>query len=154
MIYATLCYIIFDNRVLMLHRVKNNNDYHFGKYNGLGGKFLDGENSQDCVIREVFEESGLSIDLPVYRGFLLFPGFDGVNDWKVDIYTASKFSGELTECEEGNLEWIPVEQVLSLNLWEGDKIFLPYILFKNSIITGKFFYKDKCLIDYDISETE
>ena len=90
MILATLCYVIDkkNEQILMLHRVKKKNDFHEGKWNGLGGKFDEGESPEDCVIREIREESGLKIKKPRLHGFITFPNFDGKNDWHVFIYTA------------------------------------------------------------------
>jgi len=118
MILATLCYIKRDGCTLMVYRNKKVNDIHERKWNGLGGKFEAGETPGECVIREVFEESGLSIHNPNLCGLLIFPKFKG-NDWYVFVFTAHEFSGELIDSPEGRLEWIPDEKILSLNLWEA-----------------------------------
>ena len=111
-------------RTLMLHRTKKKNDVHEGKWNGLGGKFETGETPEECAIREVKEESGLLMKNPRMHGFITFPMFDGKKDWYVFLFTASKFEGELIDSHEGKLEWIPNEELLKLNLWEGDRIFI------------------------------
>lgn len=111
----------------MLYRNKKENDMHEGKWNGLGGKFEAGECPEACVIREVREESGLSITMPQLRGFITFPAFDDIRDWYVFVFTADQFSGELIESNEGRLEWIPDDELPKLNLWEGDPIFLEWI---------------------------
>ena len=97
---ATLCYVInkTDNSTLMIHRVKKENDYHEGKWNGLGGKFENGESPEECAIREVKEESGLDIKNPKLHGFISFPMFDGVEDWYVFVFTATEFDGEMIIC--------------------------------------------------------
>ena len=111
---------------------KKANDIHEGKWNGLGGKFEAGETPEECVIREVLEESGLSIQNPKYCGLLIFANFKG-NDWYVFVFTANEFTGELIDSPEGKLEWIPDEKLLDLNLCESDHIFFPWIG------EGKFF---------------
>ncbi len=141
MILATLCYVI-DNKnkkTLMLHRVKKKNDFHEGKWNGLGGKFDAGESPEECVIREVKEESGLTIINPILNGFIAFPNFDGKNDWHVFIFTAKNFKGKLIDSNEGNLQWIKNEELLKLNLWDGDKIFLNWVFNKTPKSTKNFF---------------
>ncbi|HEU4744753.1 MAG TPA: 8-oxo-dGTP diphosphatase [Anaerolineales bacterium] len=97
-----------------------------GKWNGPGGKFEAGETPEGCVIREVYEESGLSIGIPKLCGLVLSPNFKG-NDWYVFVFTADDFSGELIDSPEGRLEWIPDESVPDLNLWQSDHIFMPWI---------------------------
>ena len=92
---ATLCYVEKDGQYLMLHRNKKANDMHKGLWVGLGGKFEAGESPEECVIREVFEESGLRIQNPTLRGFLTFPGFFGEEDWYVFMFVAKNFTGEV-----------------------------------------------------------
>lgn len=138
---ATLCYVIDKNKTLMLHRIKKKNDVHEGKWNGLGGKFETGETPQECAIREVKEESGLLIKNPMMHGFITFPMFDGIKDWYVFIFTAKKFSGKLIESQEGKLEWINNDKLLDLNLWEGDRIFIPW-LFQKKFFSAKFVYNN------------
>ncbi|MHB1685877.1 MAG: NUDIX hydrolase [Ignavibacteriaceae bacterium] len=146
---ATLCYVIDKkkNRTLMLHRVKKENDVHEGKWNGLGGKFEKGECPEDCVIREVMEESGLTIISPKLHGFITFPLFDGVDDWYVFVFTAENYSGELIESTEGNLEWILNENITKLNLWDGDAIFLNWLK-DDKFFSAKFVYEKGSLKDY------
>ena len=117
---ATLCYIRKDNQTLMLHRVKKENDIHEGKWNGLGGKFEAGETPEECIIREVKEESGLNIINPKLHGFISFPLFDEIQDWFVFIFSAHEFTGHIIESDEGILKWIDDEKLSFLNLWEGD----------------------------------
>ena len=124
----------------MLHRVKKKNDLHQGKWNGLGGKFEDGETPEDCVVREVREESGLRIKDPDLRAILTFPRFDGRNDWLVFLFVAVKFTGEIIESDEGDLHWIDDKKIASLNLWEGDKLFLKW-LDRKKFFSAKFLYE-------------
>jgi 8-oxo-dGTP diphosphatase len=148
---ATLCYVIDkkSNRTLMIHRIKKENDYHEGKWNGLGGKFDDGESPEDCVIREVKEESGLDIKNPRMHGFISFPFFDGKEDWHVFIFTANEFTGELIDSQEGKLEWVPNEKLTKLNLWDGDKIFLEW-LFQDKFFSAKFVYDNRKMKKYEV----
>lgn len=138
MILATLCYIQHSGSTLMIHRVKRAGDIHLGKWNGLGGKFERGESPEECVVREVHEESGLEIRHAHLCGLLIFPGFKG-NDWYVFVFTAQEFSGELKENEEGYLEWIEDAQLESLPLWPSDHIFLPWIK-QGRFFSAKFIY--------------
>ncbi len=138
---ATLCYVKDEKekKTLMIHRVKKENDMHEGKWNGLGGKIELGETPEECVIREVKEESGLMIINPEFKGFITFPAFDDIEDWYVFVFVAKKFLGELIDSPEGNLEWIPDENLSELPLWEGDKIFLPW-LDEKKFFSAKFIY--------------
>ena len=136
-------------RTLMLHRTKKKNDVHEGKWNGLGGKFETGETPEECAIREVKEESGLLMKNPRMHGFITFPMFDGKKDWYVFLFTASKFEGELIDSHEGKLEWIPNEELLKLNLWEGDRIFIPW-LFQEKFFSAKFVYEDGNLVSHSV----
>jgi 8-oxo-dGTP diphosphatase len=148
MILATLCYVMYDGRTLMVHRTKKANDIHAGKWNGLGGKLEPGETPEECVIREVLEESGLSIQNPKYCGLLIFPAFKG-NDWYVFVFTATEFSGGLIESPEGNLDWIPDEKIVDLNLWESDPIFMPWIR-EGKFFSAKFTYEGDVMREYDV----
>jgi 8-oxo-dGTP diphosphatase len=144
---ATLCYIKHEGKTLMLHRVKKENDMHMGKWNGLGGKLEEGETPEECVIREVKEESGLIIKNPRLRGVLTFPKFSKNEDWYAFVFTVSEFEGELIDSREGILKWVEDSDVLSLNLWEGDKVFLKW-LEEEKFFSGKFVYVDGKLQEY------
>jgi 8-oxo-dGTP diphosphatase len=146
---ATLCYVIADNKTLMLHRIKKKNDMHEGKWNGLGGKFEQGETPEDCVIREVKEESGLLIKNPKMHGFITFPLFDGIKDWYVFVFTAREFEGKLIDSTEGKLEWIPNDKLLDLNLWEGDKNFINWLQ-GDKFFSAKFVYENGGLKDFEV----
>jgi 8-oxo-dGTP diphosphatase len=140
---ATLCYVMDkkSDSTLMIHRVKKENDYHKGKWNGLGGKFEQGESPEECAIREIEEESGLKVKSVKMKGFITFPMFDGKDDWYVFLFTSDDFSGELIDSPEGNLEWIPNKKLTKINLWDGDKIFLPW-LYQDNYFSAKFVYVD------------
>ena len=149
MLASTLCYIKQDGKTLMLHRVKKDKDVHKGKYNGLGGKFNAGETPLECVTREVKEESGLDILNPQLHGVMTFPEFKDNEDWLVFLFTATEFSGDMKECDEGNLEWILDEDLTNLPLWEGDKYFLDWLK-EDRRFFAKFTYKDGKLIDHSV----
>jgi len=148
---ATLCYVRKNGRTLMLHRVKKKNDIHEGKWNGLGGKFEPGESPEDCVLREVREEAGLELKAPLLKGVLTFPDFAEGEDWYVFVFTASRFSGRLIDSDEGELNWIPDRDLLKLNLWEGDKVFLP-LLSRRGHFSGKFRYRNGRLVKYSVEK--
>lgn len=150
MVGSVLCYIRKEGRILMLHRIKKDRDIHEGKWNGLGGKIEAGESPEDCLVREVFEESGLTLTQYDMKGVLTFPLFDGVNDWLVFLFTADAFHGDLIECDEGVLEWIPEEQVSDLNLWEGDHYFLNWIKEEKPFFSAVFEYQSKKLISHKV----
>ena len=146
---ATLCYVKHNNKTLMLHRIKKQGDIHLGKWNGLGGKCQHGETPEECVIREVFEESGLQIVSPKLHGIITFPLFQENEDWYVFVFTAKEFSGTMIDSPEGHLEWIDDNKILSLSLWEGDRIFLLW-LEKQEFFSAKFEYKKEKLISYSV----
>ena len=148
MILATLCYVKQDGHTLMVYRNKKPNDIHAGKWNGLGGKFEPGESPEECVRREVLEESGLLIRSPKLHGLLVFPGFKG-QDWYVFVFTAREFSGKLIDSPEGRLEWIPDEKLTSLHLWASDRVFLPW-LEKELFFSAKFFYAGDQLQGHEV----
>ena len=146
---GTLCYIKKNNKTLMLHRVKKENDMHKNKWNGLGGKLIPGESPEECVIREIKEESGLNIKTPSLKGIITFPKFDNIEDWLVFVFTANKFSGDLIDSDEGNLKWIDDSDLLNLNMWEGDRIFIPW-LSKNKLFSAKFYYSNNNYIKHEV----
>lgn len=124
---TTLCYIEQDNKYLMLHRTKKSNDPNREKWIGVGGKVEAGESVEECLLREVMEETGLVLKEYQYRGKLYFYS-DTYEDEIMYLYTSSEFEGELIECKEGELAWIEKSDILNLNLWEGDKVFLKKLL--------------------------
>ncbi|MCB9136675.1 MAG: 8-oxo-dGTP diphosphatase [Anaerolineales bacterium] len=146
---ATLCYVKSNGHTLMVHRVKKQNDMHAGKWNGLGGKLDAGESPEECVIREVWEESGLTIREPRLHGVLTFPGFANDEDWYAFLFTATEFDGALIDSPEGVLRWVPDGELLALNLWEGDQIFIPW-LDQPKFFSGKFTYRDGKLVSHEV----
>ena len=150
MILATLCYVKHAGKTLMVHRNKKPNDMHEGKWNGLGGKFEAGETPEMCIRREVQEEAGLLIQNPRLCGLLTFPNFKG-NDWYVFVFTATEFGGELLPASpEGTLAWIEDDKLTSLNLWESDHIFLPWIQ-AGEFFSAKFDYAEEKMLGYEVT---
>lgn len=120
---TTLCYLERDGQYLMLHRVKKENDLNHDKWIGVGGKFEEGESPEECLLRETWEETGLTLTEWRYRGIVTFVSDQWPTEY-MHLFTAQAWQGEQTDCDEGVLEWISKEKLLSLPLWEGDKIFL------------------------------
>lgn len=131
----------------MVHRNKKANDMHQGKWNGLGGKINPGESPEECAVREIYEESGLRVRNPQLKGFLTFPAFAKDEDWYVFVFVVKDFDGEMTNSPEGDLQWVNNSDLTSLNLWEGDAIFMPW-LDRQGTFSGKFIYKDGKLKNY------
>lgn len=122
MILSTLCYIEKDGCWLMLHRVKKKNDLNHDKWIGVGGKFEEGESPEDCLLREVGEETGLTLTDYRFRGLVTFVSDEAPTEY-MHLFTATGFTGALRDCDEGTLEWVPIPQVETLPLWQGDKLF-------------------------------
>lgn len=119
---TTLCYIEQNGSYLMLHRIAKKNDGNRDKWIGVGGHFEEGESPEECVLREVKEETGYTLTSYRYRGIVTFVSGKGDLEY-MSLFTADGFEGEPVPCDEGELEWVPVEKVWNLNIWEGDKIF-------------------------------
>lgn len=147
---STLCYLKRGGKTLMLHRIKKERDIHKDKWNGLGGKIHAGETPEECVIREVKEESGYDIVAPQLHGVMTFPEFKDKQDWLVFLFTADRFSGEEIESDEGRLEWIEDEKLFDLHLWEGDKYFLEWLK-QDKFFSARFCYKDGALTHHDVT---
>lgn len=124
---TTLCYIEKDNKYLMLHRTKKSNDPNKEKWIGVGGKLEKEESIEECLLREVMEETGLALTKYQFRAKIYFYS-NTYDDEIMYLYTATEFAGQLIECNEGELAWIEKSDVLNLNLWEGDQVFLQKLL--------------------------
>lgn len=142
---TTLCHIEKDGCYLMLHRIKKENDLNRDKWVGIGGKFEDKESPEECNLREVYEETGLTLKDAEYRGIVTF-----VSDkWETEymhIFYSDSFSGKIKECDEGVLEWVKKEQLFSLPVWEGDKIFLRLLEENAPFFSLKLEYKGDILL--------
>lgn len=120
---TSLCYIERDGCYLMLHRTKKVNDENHDKWIGVGGKFEEGESPEECMLREVKEETGLTLTAWRYRGIVTFVSDEWGGEY-MHLFTADGYSGELKSCDEGELEWVEKQRLPALPIWEGDKIFL------------------------------
>ena len=136
---TTLCYAENDGRWLMMHRVRKNNDENAGKWIGLGGHLREGEAPEECVRREVREEAGLELRDLRLRGILTFILPDWGNELTF-LYTAQVDDLPLPECDEGVLRWVPLDDVLSLPLWKGDRAFLPLLRTGQGLFSMKLVY--------------
>lgn len=123
MFLSTLCYIQKDGQTLMLHRVKKAHDLNGGKWVGIGGKFEAGESPEDCLLREIREETGLTLTSWRFRGIVTFVN-DRYETEYMHLFTADGFTGEMIPCDEGDPEWIPWNRLGELPQWEGDRLFL------------------------------
>ncbi|MDK2965414.1 MULTISPECIES: NUDIX domain-containing protein [Lacrimispora] len=124
---TTLCYIENEGRYLMLHRIKKKNDINQDKWVGVGGHLEEGESPEECLLREVKEETGLTLLSYKLRGFITFVSNQYPDEYMF-LYTADSYEGSLTDCQEGVLEWVPVEKIHSLPIWEGDRIFFELLM--------------------------
>ena len=144
---TTLCYIQKDNSYLMLHRVTKKNDINHDKWIGVGGHFEEGESPEDCLLREVREETGLTLESFKFRGIVTFLSDDDPAEYMC-LYTADKFSGNMIKCDEGTLEWVPLGKIEELELWEGDKIFLRLLKENAPFFSLKLVYKNGKLVSH------
>lgn len=136
---TTLCYVENKGRWLMMHRVKKDQDENAGKWIGLGGHLEKGESPEECVRREIAEEAGLQVTGLRLRGIITFI----LPDWGDELtflYTARTETEALPECSEGDLRWIPPDEVMSLPLWEGDRVFLPLLRSRTDCFSLKLIY--------------
>lgn len=129
----------------MLHRVTKKNDINHDKWIGVGGHFEAGESPEDCLLREVREETGYTLNSFDFRGIVTFVSDDDPAEYMC-LYTSKDFSGTQLECDEGNLEWVPLEKIDSLELWEGDRIFLNLLKQKVPFFSLKLVYKNGTLV--------
>ena len=143
---TTLCYIQRGDDYLMLHRVRKQDDENRDKWIGIGGKLEDGESPEECLLREAREETGLTLTQYRYRGVITFLS----GDWgeTMHLFTASGFTGQMIDCDEGVLEWIPRERLLALPMWQGDRIFLNFIANDHTpFFSLKLTYEGERLVD-------
>lgn len=147
---STLCYIEKDDSYLMLHRIKKKIDINKNKWIGVGGGFLEGESPEECCIREIKEETGLNVSSLRFRGIVTFDSNNCETEYMY-LFTADSFTGELSDCDEGILKWIPKNEILSLPLWEGDKIFLKLLFEDSPFFFLKLSYSGDKLIDHKLN---
>ncbi len=150
---TTLCYIEKDDCYLMLHRVKKENDANRDKWIGVGGKFEAGEMPEECLLREVQEETGLTLTKYRSRGIVTFVS----DEWETEymhLFTADEYSGDLKACDEGELVWVPKTEIEQLNIWEGDKIFLRLLQENGGFFSLKLRYEGENLIETKLKENE
>lgn len=156
MIPATLCYIEKEDSYLMLHRVKKKVDCNKGKWIGVGGKCEEGESPEECLIREVKEETGLTLTSYRFRGIVTFLS-DAWEGEYMYLFTADGYEGELSEeqmknCSEGELKWVRKSELENLTLWEGDKIFLKLLQERDSFFSLKLRYEGDTLTEWTLYE--
>ena len=144
--FTTLCYIEKENQYLMLHRVSKKKDGNKDKWIGVGGHFEEGESPEDCLLREVREETGLELVNYQFRGIVTFIS-DKWEDEYMCLYTADKYIGEIGVCDEGELVWVEKDKIKDLNIWEGDKIFLRLLAENELFFSLKLEYQGENLIN-------
>lgn len=147
---TSLCYLEENGKYLMLHRVKKKNDENQDKWIGIGGKFEDKESPYDCARREILEEAGVFARRLEYRGVVTFVS-DVYPTEYMHLFTCSDFLGEINkDCDEGELLWVEKTKIESLNIWEGDKIFLKRLSDSHPFFSLKLEYKGDTLVSYTL----
>ena len=150
---TTLCYIEKDNKYLMLHRIKKENDINHDKWIGVGGKFEWGESPEECMLREVREETGYTLTSWQYRGIITFVlGEDTVE--YMSLFTADGFEGTPIDCNEGVLEWVEKDQIPELNLWEGDRIFFRLLEEQKEFFSLKLVYNKQDILEQAVLDAK
>lgn len=147
---TTLCYIEKEDSYLMLHRVKKENDINKDKWVGVGGHFEESETPEECLLREVYEETGLTLTSWKLRGIITFIT-DVAQTEYMFLYTSDAYTGEIGECDEGVLEWIKKSQVSKLPIWEGDKVFFRLLEEKEEFFSLKLRYEGEKLVETNLN---
>lgn len=142
---TTLCYLLQGDSVLLLHRVKKENDLNHDKWIGIGGKFEENESPEECLVREAWEETGLTLTGYQYRGIVTFVSDRWEGEY-MHLYTATEWTGTIRECDEGVLEWVSLEKMKELPQWEGDRIFLRLLEEGAPFFSLKLCYEGDCLV--------
>ena len=143
---TTLVHLERDGKYLMLHRVKKERDENRDKWVGIGGKFEPGESPEDCALREVKEETGLTVKSWAYRGIVTFVSDEWGTEY-MHLFHCADFFGTLRDCDEGVLEWVDKKALLSLPIWEGDRIFLRLLDEKRPFFSLKLRYAGERLVE-------
>ena len=141
---TTLCHLERDGKYLMLHRVKKANDENQDKWVGPSGKFEAGETPEMCLLREIREETGLTVTRWQYRGIVTFVSDEWGTEY-MHLFWSDRFEGTLKECDEGVLEWIGKDELLTKNIWQGDKIFLRLLDEREPFFSLKLVYHGDAL---------
>ena len=149
MLNTTLIYIERDGCYLMLHRVKKKNDINHDKWIGVGGKCEEDESPEECARREAYEETGLRLDDLQYRGLVTFVSSEYEGEY-MHLFTSSSFTGKVKECPEGDLVWVPVEEVPELPSWAGDRIFLKLLAKPHPFFSLKLCYEGDVLASTEL----
>lgn len=147
---TTLCYIEKDDCYLMLHRVKKAVDINKDKWIGIGGHLEEGESPEECLVREVREETGLELLAYRLRGVITFVTDTYPTEYMF-LYTATEFEGTMITCDEGDLEWIPVRDVERLPIWEGDKVFFRLLREQQEFFSLKLRYEGETLVETKVN---
>ncbi len=139
---STLCYIERGGKYLVLHRTAKENDINKDKWIGIGGHFEADESPEECLLREVREETGYTLTSWKFRGIVTFVSGDGVTEY-MSLFTADGFTGTQSACDEGELAWVAKKELPGLNIWEGDRIFLRLLEEREEFFSLKLVY-DGC----------
>lgn len=150
---TTLCYIEKDDCYLLLHRIKKEQDINKDKWIGIGGHFEAKESPEECLLREVKEETGLRLTSYRFRGIVTFVTETGLYEYMC-LYTADGFEGELQDCDEGTLEWVSKHKLSNLNLWQGDYIFLRLLEEREEFFSLKLVYEGDALVQVALNGKE
>lgn len=156
---TTMCYIRRPGEVLMLHRVRKDVDINKGKWIGVGGRFENGESPEECVVREIKEETGLTALAPRLSAIVTFNFLDPdptLSDWDTEymfVYVCDHFEGEVDfSCREGDLAWVSEEALATLPMWEGDALFMPLVLQKAPFFSMKMVYSGDSLVSWKLDD--
>ena len=144
--FTTLCYIEKENKYLMLHRTSKKKDGNKDKWIGVGGHFEKGESPEDCLLREVKEETGLELTSYQFRGIVTFISDEWPDEYMC-LYTADRYTGDIGNCDEGELVWVEKGKIMNLNIWEDDKIFLKLLMENQPFFSLKLEYKGDKLVN-------
>ena len=144
--FTTLCYIEKENKYLMLHRTSKKKDGNKDKWIGVGGHFEKGESPEECLLREAKEETGLELTSYQFRGIVTFISDEWPDEYMC-LYTADRYTGDIGNCDEGELVWVEKEKIMDLNIWEGDKIFLKLLMENQPFFSLKLEYKGDKLVN-------
>ena len=148
---CTECYIQKDGKTLMLYRNKKKKDINKNKWIGLGGKFEPGESPEECLLREVKEEAGVMLTNYRLRGIVTFVMVDDESEpIYMFIYTADSYEGVVGTCDEGELQWVDTDKIEELELWEGDRLFWPWLKEEAGFFSAKFVYKGDTLMEHQV----